>query len=68
MILLINVGFYIATVVHSMGLGNTGALMNLDGRTLYRVRVGPIPSVNEFDRVLTRMRSLGLSDAQLAAE
>ena len=36
MILLINVGFYIATVVHSMGLGNTGAFMNLDGRTLYQ--------------------------------
>jgi rare lipoprotein A len=40
----------------------------VDGRTLYRVRVGPIPSVNEFDRVLARLRSLGLSDAQLAAD
>jgi len=36
MILLINVGFYIATVVHGMDLGNTGALMNLDSRTLYQ--------------------------------
>ena len=41
---------------------------NVNGRTLYRVRVGPIPSVNEFDRVLTRLRSLGLADAQLAPE
>jgi rare lipoprotein A len=40
----------------------------VEGRTLYRVRVGPIPSVNEFDRVLARLRSLGLSDAQLAAD
>jgi peptidoglycan lytic transglycosylase len=40
----------------------------LDERTLYRVRVGPIPSVSEFDRVLARLRSLGLSDAQLAAD
>jgi rare lipoprotein A len=40
----------------------------VDGRTLYRVRVGPIPSVNEFDRVLARLRSLGLADAQLAPE
>jgi rare lipoprotein A len=40
----------------------------VDGRTLYRVRVGPIPSVNEFDRVLARLRALGLSDAQLAAD
>jgi rare lipoprotein A len=38
----------------------------VNGRTLYRVRVGPIPSVNEFDRVLARLRSLGLADAQLA--
>jgi rare lipoprotein A len=40
----------------------------VDGRPLYRVRVGPIPSVNEFDRVLARLRSLGLTDAQLAAD
>src|SRR5262245_10410757 len=40
----------------------------VDGRALYRVRVGPIPSVNEFDRVLVRLRSLGLADAQLAAD
>jgi rare lipoprotein A len=40
----------------------------VNGRTLYRVRVGPIPSVNEFDRVLVRLRALGLADAQLAPE
>jgi rare lipoprotein A len=40
----------------------------VDGRPLYRVRVGPIPSVNEFDRVLARLRALGLADAQLAAD
>jgi len=44
----------------TLGIGPT--------RTLYRVRVGPIPSVNEFDRVLARLRSLGLADAQLAAD
>jgi rare lipoprotein A len=40
----------------------------LDGKTLYRVRVGPIPSVNEFDRVLARLKSLGVADARLAAD
>ena len=40
----------------------------VEGKSLYRVRVGPIPSVNEFDRVLARLRSLGLTDAQLAAD
>jgi rhomboid protease GluP len=36
MILVISVGLYLATVVHSMGLGNSGALMNIDGQTLYQ--------------------------------
>jgi rare lipoprotein A len=39
---------------------------SVNGRALYRVRVGPIPSVNEFDRVLARLRALGIGDAQLA--
>lgn len=39
----------------------------VDGKTLYRVRVGPIPSVNEFDRVVKRLRALGVADARLAA-
>ena len=41
---------------------------SVNGRTLYRVRVGPIPNVNEFDRVLARLRALGVADAQLAPE
>ena len=36
MILLINVGLYLAMVVHSMGLGNSGAFMDLDLQTLYQ--------------------------------
>lgn len=40
----------------------------LAGQTLYRVRVGPIPSVSEFDRVVTRLKSLGVADARLAAD
>src|SRR3954469_16825226 len=36
MILLVNVGLYIATVVYSMGAGHSDAFMNLDGETLYR--------------------------------
>jgi peptidoglycan lytic transglycosylase len=36
------------------------------GRSLYRVRIGPIPSVNDYDRVLAELRSLGVMDARLA--
>jgi rare lipoprotein A len=40
----------------------------VNGRTLYRVRVGPLPDVGEFDRLVARLKSLGIADAQLAAD
>ena len=40
----------------------------LNGQPLYRVRVGPIPSVVEFDRVVARLKALGVVDARLAAD
>jgi rare lipoprotein A len=39
-----------------------------EGRTLYRVRVGPVPSVAEFDRVIEELRAIGVSDARLALD
>lgn len=39
----------------------------VEGKALYRVRVGPVPSVNEFDKVVKRLRMLGFPDARLAA-
>jgi cell division protein FtsN len=35
---------------------------------LYRVRVGPVPSVAEFDRVVEELRQIGVSDARLALD
>jgi rare lipoprotein A len=40
----------------------------VDGRALYRVRVGPIPSVSQFDRIVARLKSLGVADARLALD
>ncbi len=40
----------------------------VDGRALYRVRIGPIPNVREFDRIVQRLKSLGIPDARLAAD
>jgi rare lipoprotein A len=40
----------------------------VSGKALYRVRIGPIPSVGEFDRVIERLRSLGVPDARLASD
>jgi rare lipoprotein A len=39
----------------------------VDGKPMYRVRVGPIPNVNDYDRVVKRLRSLGVADARPAA-
>lgn len=38
------------------------------GRTLYRVRVGPVPDVAEFDRVVTALEQAGVHDAHLALD
>jgi len=41
---------------------------HLAGRTLYRVRIGPVPDVAEFDRVVAALESVGVSDARLALD
>lgn len=51
--------------------GITNAFVRTDqvnGQPLFRVRVGPIPTVPEFDRVVARLKKLGLADARLAAD
>lgn len=40
----------------------------LNGQIRYRVRVGPIPNVAEFDRVIARLKTMGIADAMLAPE
>ncbi len=38
------------------------------GRRMYRVRIGPIPDVAEFDRVVAALERAGISDAHLALD
>lgn len=38
----------------------------VNGRAMFRVRVGPVPTVNDYDRVVVRLRRLGVNDARLA--
>jgi rare lipoprotein A len=38
------------------------------GQRLYRVRVGPIASVGDFDQLVARLRALGVADARLALD
>jgi len=41
---------------------------HVGGRTLFRVRVGPISGVEHFDWVVQKMASIGIPDAHLALE
>jgi rare lipoprotein A len=51
------------------GYGNVFVRENrLAGRTLYRVRIGPVPDVAEFDRVVAALESVGVGDARLALD
>jgi rare lipoprotein A len=38
------------------------------GRRMYRVRIGPVPSVAEFDRIVAALERVGVSDAHLALD
>ena len=40
----------------------------LAGRKMYRVRIGPIPGVPEFDRVVAALEHVGVNDARLALD
>lgn len=41
---------------------------HVGGQALYRVRIGPVENVREFDRLLERLKSLGIPDARLASD
>lgn len=38
------------------------------GRRMYRVRIGPVPSVAEFDRIVAALERVGIDDAHLALD
>jgi peptidoglycan lytic transglycosylase len=52
--------------------GNYGKVFVRDdqiaGRRMYRVRVGPVPDVAEFDRVVAALEHAGINDAHLALD
>jgi cell division septation protein DedD len=38
------------------------------GRRMYRVRIGPVPDVAHFDRVVAALEKAGVNDAHLALD
>lgn len=39
-----------------------------DGRTVFRVRLGPLPGASEVDRVAAELKSLGIKDARVVVD
>ena len=59
----------LAAQLRGQGIANATVRSDqVNDRTLFRVRVGPVPSVPEFDRVLARLKKLGIADARLATD
>ena len=55
--------------LHGAGLASAFVLSPLEGKTrLYRVRLGPIGSVEDFDQLAARLAALGVPDARLAVD
>ncbi len=52
--------------LHQAGLASAFVLPPLTGGRLYRVRLGPIASVAEFDQLAARLAALGIPDARIA--
>jgi rare lipoprotein A len=40
----------------------------IQGRRMYRVRIGPVPNVAEFDRIVAALERAGINDAHLALD
>ncbi len=56
--------------LHAAGLTTAFALAPADGSSshLFRVRIGPVNSVSEFDQLAARLATVGFRDARLAAD
>ncbi|HEY4340271.1 MAG TPA: septal ring lytic transglycosylase RlpA family protein [Steroidobacteraceae bacterium] len=54
--------------LQAAGLSNVTVLPPLSGHHLYRVRLGPVSSVADFDALAARLATLGVPDARLALD
>jgi rare lipoprotein A len=55
--------------LHAAGLASAFILPPPEGKSrLYRVRLGPVGSVAEFDQLAARLAALGIPDARLAVD
>jgi len=58
---------HLVAQLQSAGLASAFVLSPVEGKSrLYRVRLGPVASVADFDQLAQRLRGLGIRDARLA--
>ncbi|NIV18674.1 MAG: septal ring lytic transglycosylase RlpA family protein [Woeseiaceae bacterium] len=56
-------------LLRSGGIGNTRVFEDKStGQTLYRVRIGPVRNVEQYDLIVDELGKLGISDPYLVAE
>jgi rare lipoprotein A len=59
----------LAARLHAAGLSDAFVASPLTGKShLYRVRIGPVASVAQFDALFARLAALGVPDARLAID
>ena len=55
--------------LRAAGFGNAGVATSADaGRTLHRVRVGPVATSSEFDAVRAQLARAGFGDSRLVVD
>lgn len=54
--------------LHAAGLARAFVMPPPEGSQLYRVRIGPVGSVTEYDTLATRLAALGIPDARLVTD
>jgi rare lipoprotein A len=54
--------------LHAAGLASAFVMPPPEGSQLYRVRIGPLGSVAEYDALAARLTTLGIPDARLVTD
>lgn len=54
--------------LHAAGLANAFVMARPEKSRLYRVRIGPVATVPEYDALIARLEKLGIRDARLALD
>ena len=59
---------HLLATLRAAGLANAFVLARPEKSRLYRVRIGPVATVPEFDALIARLEKLGIRDARLALD